>query len=310
MMKNITEGYQIKWEEISSIRNRPRKIIDFNLSGDLFPRDKQILLTIPELSKLNENVKTDILIYSLHKYLSDIVTLEQDLIINVSNKLIKNNLVIPYEKFIITGAYTIIIDEYYHAYIAQDMLNQIHKNHTHLEHFVYPISDSYRSVIEIKQNLDEKFWDIFEIIAVSIFETTLIRELIEYFNSPGLHPSIRYYINDHMNDEARHYSFFHYLLKYTWEHIPPNYREAIANIMLTFIISYLNIVSEKEFNMMLLDKILPENQELKKSINNLYQGFQISAEIPIVKNVIKVLYQTHILDDPIVNASFKQYNLI
>jgi hypothetical protein len=61
------DNYQEKWERRSSIRISPRKYIDFKEKGYFFPADKQPLLLIPEVQKLGEDVKRDILIYSFYK---------------------------------------------------------------------------------------------------------------------------------------------------------------------------------------------------------------------------------------------------
>jgi hypothetical protein len=174
----------------------------------------------------------------------------------------------------------------------------------------YPVSDSYKAIVAVKQKLAPKYWDIFEILAISIFETPLVKELIEYFNTPGLHPSIRHYINDHMNDESRHYGYFHKLLAYTWANMPADYQEQIGGVLAEFIVLYLNITSEKEFNLELLNELMPGNQQIIASINNLYQGFNLSAEIPIVKNVINVMEQVGILGHYGVKKSFLEFKLL
>ena len=49
--------YQEKWETRSSIRSRPRKVINFDLYGDFFPENKQVLMFLPEVQALSAAVK-------------------------------------------------------------------------------------------------------------------------------------------------------------------------------------------------------------------------------------------------------------
>lgn len=230
--ENYTNKYQEKWESRGSIRTRPRKVINFSQEGYFFPIDKQILFLSQEVVNLGEKVKEKILLQSFYKYLNDIINLEIRLINLACNKLIYNNMVISYSEETKLNAHTIIIDEYYHVYIAKDMILQLKQYFPNLETFNYPISDSYNSVELIKNQLDVKYHDIFEILAVCIFETTLVRELVEFFNSENVHPSIKCYVNDHMNDEARHYGFFFDLLEFTWKKLADDIKEILANTWL------------------------------------------------------------------------------
>lgn len=299
-----TNKYQDQWESRSSIRTRPRKFIDFSLAGNFFPHDKQVILLLPEIKSFGEKVTQEILIQSLYKYLNDIVTLEAKLFYSVCNKIIDGQLIVNYSSQDKLNAHTIIIDEYYHVYVARDMILQLEQHFADLAKFDYPKSDSSHAIDTIKNRLPKKYQDIFEIIAVCIFETTLVRELVEFFNSSDVHPSIKYYVNDHMNDEAKHYGFFYDILCHTWSNLPNDYREIIGGNLAEFVKLYLNIESEKQFNKQLLIYYLKDNETANKLIDKMYHGFDITADIPIVKNVLNVLKKTGIMDFTSVKEQF------
>jgi len=303
--KSYKNRYQEKWESRGSIRTRPRKFIDFNQKGYFFPENKQPLLLNSDIINLGQEVKETVLLQSFYKYLDDIVNLEIKLINSVCNKLIYSDLIVNYNDEVKLNAYTIIIDEYYHVYIARDMLLQLDRYFPKLQKFTYQESDACKAVALIKNQLGRNYHDIFEIIAVCIFETTLVRELVEYFNSKTIHPSVKCYINDHMNDEARHYTFFYDLLCYTWKNLPEDYKENIGKYLASFIKLYLNINSDKAFNLNLLNSILQDKERSTDIIENLYKGFDITPEIPIVKNVLSVLKKSELLENTWVKSSFQ-----
>ena len=306
---NYKNDYQEKWESRSSVRTRPRKIIDFNQKGYFFPEDKQLLFLEEEVIKLGAEIKEKILLQSFYKYLNDIVNLEIKLINSVCNKIIYEDLAVKYNDEIKLNAHTIIIDEYYHVYVAQDMMLQLKYQYPDIQRFNYPVSDSYNAVMVVKEKLDSKYHDIFKIIAVCIFETTLVRELIEFFNSENVHPSIKCYVNDHMNDEAKHYGFFFDLLCYTWNGIPKDFRLAIGTVLGEFIKLYLNINSEKIFNKNLLSDLMQDKERAARIVENIYKGFEINPEIPIVKNVLSVLQKSRLIDHPCVKISLQNVGL-
>ena len=303
--KDFSNKYQEKWESRSSIRTRPRKKIDFKFEGFSFPVEKQPLLLNQEILNLGLEIKKTILLHSFYKYLNDIIHLEIKLINSVCYKLMYKDLKVKYSEEIKLNSHTIIIDEFYHVYIAKDMLLQLKQHFCKIKDLNYPISDSYHAIIVIKNKLAEEYHDLFEIIAVCIFETTLVRELVEFFNSKNVHPSIKYYVNDHMNDEARHYGFFYDLLTYTWERLPEDYKENIGKHLGEFIKLYLNINSDKAFNLDLLISILNQREKSIIIIENLYKGFEITPDVPIVKNVLGVFEKSGILKNNYVKEGFR-----
>ncbi|MFF4406314.1 diiron oxygenase [Streptomyces sp. NPDC001404] len=303
-LPSLTAEYVARWESRSSVRTRPRKTIDFTQEGYFFPEDKQPLLLAEEVASLGRAGKEEILVQSFYKYLHDIVNLEIKEIVSACSKILYTDLPVEFTAETKLNTHSVIIDEYYHVYIAQDMILQLQQHYPDLRTLEHPISDSQRAVAGIKKKLDPKYHDIFEILANCCFETTLVRELVEFFNSPGVHPSIKYYVNDHMNDESRHYAFFYDLMTYLWAEIPEEYREAIGTHLAEFTTLYLSVESEKLFNIELLDSFIDDRQQAQKSVEALYAGFEITPDVPIVKNVLRALRNAGMLAHPSVRESF------
>ncbi len=306
----IFQEYQLKWESRSSVRTRPRKPIDFACVGNFFPIDKQVLFLLHEVDVLNDQARQDILLLSFCKYLNDIITLETDYIYNACYSIMHKNFPFAYSNLAKLNANTVIIDEYYHVYIARDLLLQIQTQFPHLPDLKINFSDAISAIEAIKESLSEEHRDVFEILAVCIFETTLVRELVTYFDSPNIHPTIKYYINDHMNDEAKHFGFFYEIFCYTWKNLPEDYRQSIGLQLGRFVTMYLNVESDIAFNTQLLSWILGDEQKAKVLVAGLYQGFKISSEIPIVKNVLNVLDKSGVLSHDIVRRGFVEAGLI
>lgn len=304
--RSLTSHYQTMWDRRSSVRTRPLKLIDFTQDGYFFSVDKQPLLLHPEVIAKGESVKYNILLHSFKKYLTDIITLEIKMIDAACRKIIDEPLAVAYKDQIKINAYTVMIDEYYHVYIARCMLHEINQQFPDLKTYEYPVSDANNSVAKIKSCLDPKYHDMFHIIAVCIFETTLVRELIDFFNADNIHPSIRYYVNDHMNDESKHYAFFYDLLCYTWTNMPEDFQVAIGQQLANFIQLYLHIDSDRLFYIDLCASVFDDKQKAESIVNELYKGFVVSPDIPIVKNVINVLKKSNIIEHESVKSGFSK----
>lgn len=305
-LRSLGPDYVGRWEARGSVRTRPRKTIDFTKTGYFFPADRQPLLLDKEVAALSERAKEDILIQSFFKYLHDIVNLEIKEIVSACTKILYEDLPVEFSSELKLNTYSIIIDEYYHVYIAQDLILQLREHYPDLGHFEFPTSDSQVAVEEIQKRLDPKYHSVFEILANCCFETTLVRELIEFFDSEDVHPSIRYYVKDHMNDESRHYGFFLDLMKYLWAEIPEDYREAIGSRLGEFVKLYLSLESEKVFNTHLLESVLGDRDRAERSIANLYEGFDVTPDMPIAQNVLRAFRNAGLLEHPAVRTSFRK----
>ncbi|MBP2478402.1 hypothetical protein JOF53_007274 [Crossiella equi] len=306
-LRSLGPDYVARWEARGSVRTRPRKTIDFGLTGHFFPADRQPLLLAPEVAGLDGEVRERILIQSFFKYLHDIVNLEIKEIVSACTKVLDGTLPVPLSDELKLNCYSIVIDEYYHVYIAQDLILQLRKRYPDLGHFDFPVSDSMRAVAEIKARLDARYHDVFEVLANCIFETTLVRELVEFFNAEDVHPSIRYYVNDHMNDESRHYAFFLDLMKHVWAELPEDYREAIGSRLGEFVKLYLTVESEKQFNVALMTEVLGgDAARAEASVARLYEGFDVTADLPIAQNVLRAFGKAGLLDHAAVRSSFRK----
>ncbi len=302
-------AYQNRWESRSSVRTRPRKPIDFSKTGYFFPPNKQPLLLLPEIQALDEQAKSEILVLSFYKYLHDIMNLEIKLIHLACQHVIDDSVQLTYPEMFRLNAYTIMIDEYYHVYLGQDMLIQLQSAFPQLKPLAYPVSDAIKAIQILKQRLPTEDAPLVDILGVSIFETTLIRELVEFFNAPEVHPSVRYYVNDHMNDEARHHGFFYDLLVYTWTHMSAAQQNRIGIQLADFVKLYLNISADMEYNCSLLNTFVHHEEKSQQLIQKIYHGFEISPDMPIVKNVLSVLNKTGIMEHHLVKQGFINHQL-
>ncbi len=305
-LRSLGPDYVARWEGRSSVRTRPRKMIDFSQTGYFFPADRQALMLDETVAALPCEAREKILVQSFFKYLNDIVNLEIKEIVSACTKILYVDLPVRLSEELRLNTISVIIDEYYHVYLAQDLILQLREHYADLGEFDLPISDSRRAVLEIKDRLDPKYHDVFEILANCCFETTLVRELVEFFNAKDVHPSIKYYVNDHMNDESRHYAYFLDLMTYLWAALPEDYREAIGSKMGEFVKLYLSVESEKQFNVQVLTGVLGDRERAEASISALYEGFDVTSDLPIVKNVLRAFGKAGLLDHPAVRSSFRR----
>ncbi|SPR02193.1 Uncharacterised protein [Orientia tsutsugamushi] len=113
------------WENRSSIRTRPRNIFKVKEKGYFFPINRQVLFSDHRVCELKDEATEYILVQSLFRYLNIIIKLELDLVNNICKKIIDNTTIVKYNATQRQGAYTVLIDEYYHVYIANDIVTNL-----------------------------------------------------------------------------------------------------------------------------------------------------------------------------------------
>jgi hypothetical protein len=67
--------------------------------------------------------------------------------------------------------------------------------------------------------------------------------------------------------------------------------------------------SEKSFNFNILESLFEDKEKPSIIIEDLYKGFEITSEIPIVKNVLNILRKSKLLDNAQVKLGFLNIGL-
>ena len=306
------EKYSDIWNAKSSIRSRPKKDFDRSISGVLFPKEKQILFKFREIECLDESIHEEILILSLKKYLNDIVNIEKYWITKTCEIIYNEEVGIEFSDICKSTAYKIHIDELYHINLSHELIHEVNMiSQCKLTNKMTSYNDACHALEASLGVLPQDLHNVFILIAVSIFETTLVKELVGYFDSDSLHNSVKYYMNDHLSDEARHYSFFIRLLEYVWIYISEEMRDVIAPVIADFVVMYLGIRGELEFNKIICSQVLepPMSELLTCKLDEIYTNFKITSDLPIVNNVLTVLEKTGVSSHWKVKDSLRNYNL-
>lgn len=309
-LNEFNKNYFSIWDKHSCIRSSPMFQIDFEGIGDFYPSSRFPILLCDEIKSLGPIALKEIEILAFVKYLKDIISLEILPINQTCNEIFFDELPIKYPDSIKLNSLTILIDEYFHVLIAQDIINQIYKKFKFINSFHFPKSDAYNALIDTKNELPKEFQQSFQLIAVSIFETTIVKELIDFFKNNNLNQSIKRYVKEHVNDEAKHYNFFSELMKYSWENYDAKTKKAISVKLITFIKRYFSINSWKDFSFNILNHFIKNNNKAIEINEELYNNFDVCPDIPIIQSTLDNIKKAGIADDPEFKKSLKENNWV
>ncbi|BAZ71134.1 hypothetical protein NIES4106_59310 (plasmid) [Fischerella sp. NIES-4106] len=287
---------QIKWEKRATVRSRPKVVYDKEAKGYYYPISRTPLAIHPTVMAKGERAIEFLLIQSLYKYSNDIATIETRVVNETIIKVLTNKMPIEFNKEQKINLYTIMVDEAYHAYVAFDAMLQI-ENHTGVEALPLPeVIEIEKAITKVREKLDQKYHNIFDLICICLAENTLTKEIITMTDQEETHPFFQKIIKDHFADEERHSGIFYKLLEFIWINLNEEYKEHIGEILVDFIEEYLGLTIQIKFDKQVLSKIGFSDEEASKIVEDTYGGFKLTKHHPMLKNIIILLDKTGVFD--------------
>lgn len=305
---------QKAWERFASIRTKPTRIIQLDSEKPYFyPLRRQPLCLHPIVKKLGEDAIRFILIQSAYKFMGDIAFIETEVVNNIANKIASNKLPIKFPDSVKQDALTIVIDETYHAYVAQDFMKQV-KALTGYGLIQDWTETNLSSAIELcKAKLPAHLKDYFELIAVCIGENSITQELVKISEDESTNKAF-YQVNaDHAIDEGRHSRIFKTILKHTWQQLEKADRIALAKVFPEFLRLYLRQDTQIAYDKAVLQKLNLEVEDIEKILSDTHIAYtkeNFGQVNPIVRNIITLLEKTNVLADEDVKDIFISEHLI
>ncbi|MFM2343899.1 MAG: hypothetical protein RLZZ210_507 [Pseudomonadota bacterium] len=227
------------WDKKSTVRSRQRRIMeDDELS--FYPRERQFLCQYEEIKELGEDAINFILLQSFYKYLNDVIIFEMDIVNNMASKIAGNSFSFEFPMMCRQDAFSILIDENYHAYAAIDYMQQVIE-FTGIQPLKFSnqieLSDAIPQAL---QSLDTKYHAGMELIAVGIAENSVTADVAKFARDKSLKKSIQGLMSDHLIDEGRHSIFWSDIGKIYWQNIQEDEKIAIGQGLHIFMQRYLS----------------------------------------------------------------------
>ncbi|BBB57911.1 aminobenzoate oxygenase (plasmid) [Candidatus Megaera polyxenophila] len=309
----IYSSKQRQWDKYASVRSKPRRFIIEDSEEYYFPVSRQPLCVHPLIVKLGDKAIRFILIQSVYKFMHEIAMLETEMVNSAACKLANNRLPYKFSEDICHDAITVIIDEAYHAFVAMDFMRQVEVK-TKISPISMPNESPNTNAIKlVNKYLPSYLHDSFELIAVCISEHTLTKELINIGREGTELKSFSNVMVDHVQDEGRHASIFNQVLKIFWHNIDKKDKELIGSLLPMFIKEYLGTEQQIKFDQEILRTLGLDQEVIDTIISEThiqYEANNLQDANPIIKNVIKLLEETGVLNSENIRTSFSQARLL
>jgi hypothetical protein len=124
----------------------------------------------------------------------------------------------------------IVTDESHHAYVAIELIKRI-PGFSELPPLAPSQPPFLRGLEELERGLPTEFADDLLIAFVAISETLITSILRGIPRDPRVVSAVRNTVRDHCIDEARHHSYFVYVVHQHWASSAPERREILGRSM-------------------------------------------------------------------------------
>lgn len=279
-LDSYAKRYLISWEQKSTVRTQQRSRLDKNsISKIEFKFPIKPYLDYAEIKALTHNQLHPFYMQSLCDMLSGVAHIETDLVADQCTKLANRDLGFELSNSIKQVAITIATDEFYHAYVAREMLDDIEMLTGYIPSEKkkakvrsVPSEPSMnkpellprQSPIEyFTLSLPASLHGIASTVWLCILENIVAEDFFVLAKNFQDDNPFSIYNREHLHDEGRHRVFFQKLLEYLWSVITENDRVILGQAIVGYINQFhsrKSLEKQTQLNINLLSKLnLPDS---------------------------------------------------
>jgi len=274
----------------------------------LFPPELVPGVGHPLVGKLGDHAVRRLTMRKLESYNEFTEKLEYKAVMAASIKIAQNPSAFGLSEQAGREARLIVTDESHHAYVAIELIKQI-PGFSELP----PLTPSQplflRGLEELERDLPNEFADDLLIAFVSISETLITSILRGIPRDRRVVSAVRNTVRDHCIDEARHHSYFVYVVHQHWASIEPYRREILGPLYAKLIRLFLDPNLDLCRAWLIEAGLDPSDAEFV--LQDYYSPERVAAGIRADSfPTLKLMERVGVLDYPTARPAFVEQKLI
>lgn len=280
------------WDSRATIRNRPRRIIAQFPAGLWFPPSEQPLCLHPLIAMLGDEVVANLLVQSSYAFMQNIALNETQVVCEIANRMINDKIFPRYPDRFKRNLLTVVIDEAWHAYVANDFVDQVITATNVLPVTQLSTTGLNSAIMTVGLALPPAAREVFEVVALCIAENSITTELMSGPRDPRVNAFFYEITADHLADEGRHSIIFSAILTWLWQNVSEEIRSSVGSVLPDFIMEYLSRKSKIAVDQALLKSLqLPEStiSEVLYDTHPEYSPRSLREINPLVDQIVRFL---------------------
>ena len=302
--------YQSPFEDWYTYSTVHKPLPDFTCEAGLvlFPPELVPGIGHRLVDKLGNDAARRLMMRKLESYNAFTEKLEYKAVMAAAIKLAQNPQAFGLSEQAGREARLIVTDESHHAYVAIELIKQI-PGFSELPLLTPSQPPFLRGLEELERSLPTEFADDLLIAFVSISETLITSILRGIPRDLRVVSAVRNTVRDHCIDEARHHSYFVYVVHQHWASITQDRREILGPLYARLIRLFL----DPDLNLCrawLLEAGLDPN-DARIVLRDYYSPERIAASLRADSfPTLKLMQRVGVLDHPKARPAFVEQKLI
>ena len=302
--------YQSAFEDWYTYSTVHKPLPDFTCETGLalFPPELVPGVGHPVIEKLGSRAKHRLAMRKLESYNAFTENLEYKAVMAASIKIAQNPQAFGLSERAGREARLIVTDESHHAYVAIELIKHI-PEFAELPPLI-PLQPRFlRGLDELERGLPTELADDVLIAFVSISETLITSMLRGIPRDPRVVSAVRNTVRDHFIDEARHHSYFVYVVQQHWASITPDRKEMLGPLYARLIRLFLDPDLELCRTWLLETGLDSHDTELV--LRDHYLPGRVAASLRAdAFPTLQLMQRAGVLDHPAARAAFVEQKLI
>lgn len=227
------------WENRSSVRAKPQRILDELEEGKVFfPPELVPVLYHPLVREQEQQVINSLLLQRLYVYLDFTADLEQLVVTPVTQLISRRRSGFDVPAAMLHDAYKICTDEAWHAQFSDDLQCQLIAATKELPETV---GEPYflARLDTVKSEIQPSLRPLADLFFTVVSETLISSILSGIPKDKRVFTAVRETIADHAEDEGRHHTFFARFFEYAWPQLTPGQQNLVGTLLPEFIVAFL-----------------------------------------------------------------------
>jgi hypothetical protein len=302
--------YQSPFENWFTYSTVHKPLPDFTCETGLvlFPPELVPGVGHPLVDKLGDHAVRRLMMRKLESYNAFTEKLEYKAVMAASIKIAQNPRAFGMSEQAGREARLIVTDESHHAYVAIELIKQI-PGLSELPPLTPSQPPFLRGLEELEKGLPSEFADDLLIAFTAISETLITSILRGIPRDPRVVSAVRNTVRDHCIDEARHHSYFVYVVHQHWASSTPDRREILGPLYAKLIRLFLDPNLDLCRAWLLEAGLDPHDAEVV--LQDYYSPERVAASIRADSfPTLKLMELVGVLDHPTARPAFVEQKLI
>ena len=302
--------YQSPFEDWYTYSTVHKPLPDFTCETGLvlFPPELVPGVGHPLVDKLGKHATHRLTMRKLESYNAFTEQLEYEAVMAGAIKIAQNPRTFGLSEQAGREARLIVTDETYHAYVAIELMKRI-PGFSELPPLGQSEPRFLRGLEEFRDSFPAEFADDLLIAFVSISETLITSILRKIPGDRRVVSAVRNTVRDHCIDEARHHSYFVYVVHQHWASSPPDRREILGPLYANLIRLFLDPDLDLCRDWLVEAGLAPRDAELV--LRDYYSPQRVAANLRAdAFPTLKLMGRVGVLDHPAARAAFVEQKLI